>query len=255
MVLRDEPPDRADDTQDGIDMMKTLVAAAMMAGAMVPIVADAQAAAKLDGTRLDLSVRGEVTRVPDLAIISAGVVTQAQDARTALADNATKMSRVLAALRKAGIEPRDVSTSNISLSPQYRYVENQPPVITGYQANNSVTVRFRDIAKSGAILDTLVKEGANTINGPTLTIDKPDTALDEARAAAMKSARTRAELYARAAGLTVKRIVSISESGDGPAPQPYPVMMMARGDAAPKTEIAPGEQAIGVTLSISFELN
>jgi uncharacterized protein len=235
--------------------MKNWVAAAMAAGAMVPAMAGAQTVLKLDGTRLDLSVRGEVTRVPDLAIISAGVVTQGQDARTALADNAARMSRVLAALKKAGIGARDVSTSNISLSPQYRYVENQPPVITGYQANNSVTVRFRDIGKSGTILDTLVKEGANTINGPTLTIDKPETALDEARAAAMKIARTRADLYARSAGLTVKRIILISESGDGPGPQPYPVMMMARSDAAPKTEIAPGEQSIGVTLSVSFELN
>jgi uncharacterized protein len=236
--------------------MKNWVAAAMMTGAMIPAIADAQTAAKLDGTRLDLSVRGEVTRVPDIATISAGVVTQAQDARTALADNAARMSRVLAAVKRAGIDARDISTSSIGLSPQYRYVENQPPVITGYQANNTVTVRFRDIAKSGAILDTLVKEGANTINGPTLSIDRPEAALDEARAAAMKTAQARAALYARAAGLTVKRIVSISESGDGPGPQPYPAMMMQRGDAAAaKTEIAAGEQAIGVTLSISFELN
>lgn len=235
--------------------MNTWMAVAMMAGAALPGVADAQTAMKLDGTRLDLSVRGEVSRVPDLAVISAGVVTQAEDARGALAENAARMSRVLAALRKAGIEPRDVATSNIGLSPQYRYVENLPPVITGYQANNTVTVRFRDISKAGAILDTLVKEGANSINGPTLTIDKPEAALDEARAAAMRMARARADLYARAAGLTVRRIVSISESGDGPGPQPYPVAMMARGDAAPKTEIAAGEQAIGVTLSVSFELN
>jgi uncharacterized protein len=236
--------------------MKNWLAAAMAAGAMIPAVAGAQTAMKLDGTRLDLSVRGEVTRVPDVAVISAGVVTQGQDARGALADNAAKMSRVLAALKKAGIDARDISTSNISLSPQYRYVENQPPVITGYQANNSVTVRFRDIAKSGAILDTLVKEGANTINGPTLMIDKPEAALDEARLAAMKTARARADLFARAAGLTVKRIVSISESGDMQGPQPMPMMMaMARSDAAAKTEIAPGEQAVGVTLSVTFELN
>lgn len=235
--------------------MKNWAAAAMMAGAAIPAMAGAQTAPRLDGTRLDLSVRGEVTRVPDIAIITAGVVTQAIDARTALADNAAKMSRVLSALKKAGIEARDVSTSNISLSPQYRYVENVPPVITGYQASNTVTVRFRDIAKAGGILDTLVSEGANSINGPTLTIDKPEVALDEARLAAMKTARARADLFARAAGLSVRRIVSISEAGDGPGPQPYPVATMARGDAAAKTEIAAGEQAIGVTLSVTFELN
>lgn len=236
--------------------MNNLMAAAAFAATMVPAVAEAQTTQRIDGTRLDLSVRGEVTRVPDLAVISAGVVTQAPDARGALAENAARMARVLAALKKAGVDARDVSTSNIGLSPQYRYVENQPPVITGYQANNTVTVRFRDISKSGSILDTLVKEGANTINGPTLTVDKPEGAIDEARLAAMKTAQARAALYAKAAGLTVKRIVSVSEANEGPSPQPYPVMMMARGDsAAAKTEIAPGEQAIGVTLAVTFELN
>ncbi len=236
--------------------MKNWVTPAALAAAMVPAVAGAQATAKLDGTRLDLSVRGEVSRVPDVAIISAGVVTQAQDARTALADNAAKMTRVLAALKKSGVDARDIATSSISLSPQYRYADNQPPVITGYQASNTVTVRFRDIAKSGTVLDTLVGQGANQINGPTLTIDKPEAALDEARLAAMKTARTRADLYARAAGTTVKRIVAISESSDNNALQPMPMVMMARqADTAAKTEIAAGEQAIGVTLSITFELN
>lgn len=236
--------------------MKNWVAAAMMASGLAGAQAHAQTAPKLEGTRLDLSVRGEVTRVPDVAIISAGVVTQAATARDALADNATRMTRVLAALKGAGIAARDIATSSIGLSPQYRYADNQPPAITGYQASNTVTVRFRDIAKSGTILDTLVAQGANAINGPNLTIDKPAAALDEARAEAMRTARARAELYAKAARLTVKRIVLISESGDIPGPQPYPMAMMARSaDAAPKTEIAPGEQTIGVTLSVSFELD
>jgi uncharacterized protein YggE len=128
--------------------------------------------------------------------------------------NSTRMATVLAALKRAGVAERDIQTSSISLSPQYRYAQNEPPVITGYQASNQVTVRFRDIAKSGAILDALVKEGANNISGPNLTIDKPEAALDEARTAAVATARARAELYAKAAGLRVDRILSISE---GPA--------------------------------------
>jgi uncharacterized protein len=162
---------------------------------------------------------------------------------------------VIAALKKAGVADKDVSTSSISLSPQYRYAENQPPVITGYQASNQVNVRFRDIGKSGAVLDILVKEGANQINGPSLVIDKPEAAQDEARIDAIKSARARADLYASATGLKVKRIVSISESesfSGGPVP------MMARGmmaDAAmAKTEVLPGEQTVGVNLSVVFEL-
>ncbi len=235
--------------------MNNLVAAAVLALAVAPTGAYAQNAVKLDGTRLDLSVRGEVTRVPDVAVLSAGVVTQSADARSAMAANAARMTRVLAALKDAGIEARDVSTSSVGLSPQYRYSENQPPVITGYQANNSVTIRFRDISKSGTILDTLVREGANNIDGPSLTIDRPEAALDEARASAIKTARSRAELYARAAGLTVKRIVSVSEADDGPGPRPLAIMTARRDAMAEKTEIAPGEQTVGVTLSVSFELN
>lgn len=223
---------------------------------LLPAAAQAQsvATAPIAGTRLEISARGEVQRVPDIATISAGVVTQAVDARTALSDNAARMTRVVAALRKAGVAERDLSTTQISLSPQYRYEDNKPPVITGYQASNSVSVRFRDIATSGAILDTLVQQGANQINGPTLSIDKPETALDEARLSAMMTARARADLYARAAGLTVRRIVAISENADEQV-RPMPMMRaMAAGGAAYKTEVLPGEQAIGVTVSVTFEL-
>jgi uncharacterized protein YggE len=209
----------------------------------------------LSGTRLDVSARGEVKRVPDVAVISAGVVTQSTNAAKAMQENAARMARVLAALREAGVATKDIATASVSLSPQYRYNENQPPAITGYQASNQLTVRFRDVGKSGAILDALVREGANQINGPTLVVDNPEAALDEARVAAIKAARARADLYASATGMHVKRIVSISEA-EGYSPQPVP--MMARGmvaDAAmAKSEILPGEQSLAVGVSVVFEL-
>ena len=234
-------------------MIKTLALAATMA--TLPLAAMAEVTGPtMSGTRLDVVAQGTVKRVPDVAIISAGVITTARDAKSAMASNATAMARVLGALRSAGVAERDMATAQIGLSPQYRYVENQPPVVTGYQANNSVTVRFRDIAKSGAILDALVSAGANQINGPTLTIDKPEAAQDEARADAIKTARARAELYARAAGLTVKRIVAISETStmSGPPPMPYVRAQMA--DASAKSEVVPGEQDVGVSVNVTFEL-
>ena len=234
-------------------MIKTLALAATMAA--LPLAAMAEVTGPtVSGTRLDVVAQGSVKRVPDVAIISAGVVTTARDAKSAMASNATAMARVLAALRSAGVAERDMATAQIGLSPQYRYVENQPPVVTGYQANNSVTVRFRDIAKSGAILDALVGAGANQINGPTLTIDKPEAAQDEARTDAIKTARTRAELYARAAGLTVKRIVAISETSTMSGPQPMPYVRAQMADASAKSEVVPGEQDVGVTVSVTFEL-
>ncbi|HYZ47503.1 MAG TPA: SIMPL domain-containing protein [Sphingomonas sp.] len=207
------------------------------------------------GALLELSAQGESRRTPDIATVSAGVVTQAADAAGAMRENAARMERVIAAIKRAGVADRDIRTSNISLQPQYRYGENQPPVITAYQASNMVTVRFRDIARSGAILDALVATGANQINGPELGLDDPAAAMDEARLDAIAKARARAQLYARAAGLKVKRILSISEAAFE-LPRPIPLMMRATGARAEAADskIEPGEQALNATVSIRFEL-
>lgn len=229
----------------------------MSAGIILAAAALAQATplATLQGTRLDVVVTGEVTRVPDLARISAGVVSQAPTAVAALTANSAQMTRVLAALRRAGIAERDIQTSSVNLSPSYRYADNQPPVLIGYGASNQVTIRFREIARAGAILDTLVREGANQIAGPSLEVERPGPALDEARVLAVRAARARADIYARAAGLSVSRILSITENGgDYRPPPPQPMAMMQRGMADMETKIVPGEQALAVSVSVSFEL-
>ena len=205
------------------------------------------------GTILDVTAEGRTSRVPDVATIRAGVVSQGASAAAALADNAGRMTRVLAALKGAGVGPRDIQTSTVSLQPQYRYADNQPPVVTGYQATNSVAIRFRDVARAGAILDTLVAQGSNQIEGPTLSIDGPDAALDEARADAVKRAQARALLYARAAGLQVVRIVSIAESGQDAGGNPPPVVF-ARAMSAKATPVEAGERDVTVTVQVRFLL-
>jgi uncharacterized protein len=238
--------------------MKYLLLATLMLGAAAsPVPAAAQQASitqTIAGTRLDVSATGEVTRVPDVAIITAGVVTRSPTATGALQDAANRMSQVLGALKRAGVADRDIQTSNVSLNPEYRYPENQSPQLVGYTASNQLTVRFRDIRNSGKILDALVGQGANQINGPNLTIDKPEAALDEARANAIANGRARAALYARGLGMRVVRVVSVSESGGYAVPPPAPPMpMMARMEAA-STKIEPGEQKLQVSLTMTFEL-
>ena len=238
--------------------MKHFLFGALLLGATaLPSAAEAQQASitqSIAGTRLDVTASGEVTRVPDLAVITAGVVTRSSTAGSAMQQAAQRMSRVRAALRAAGVEDRDVQTSNVSLSPDYVYEQNQAPRITGYSASNQLTVRFRDIARAGPILDALVAQGANQISGPNLTIERPETALDEARAKAVANGRARAELYARSLGLRIARVVSVQESG-GYAPPPMPPMvMMAERGAAANTSIEPGEQKLQVSLAMTFEL-
>ena len=206
------------------------------------------------GTRLDIVATGHVQRTPDVATIGAGVVTQANDAAKAMAANADRMTATVAALKKAGIADRDIQTAQVNLQPQYRYAENQPPVPTGYQVSNRVTVRLRDLKNAGRVLDALVAAGANQIDGPSFAVDKPEAALDEARTQAIATARARAELYAKAAGLRVVRIARISENDGGQSPiRPMPVMAMAVRKAA-DTPVEIGEQELAVTLSVSFEL-
>lgn len=237
-------------------MIRPLIAASLLAAAAVPMAApaaaqDAQRA--VPGTRLDVAAIGEVRRAPDIVSINAGVVTQAPSAVDAIRQNAERMAAVRRALQQAGIAARDIQTSNVSLHPEYRYQENQPPQLVGYRASNQVNVRFRDIAASGRILDALVAQGANQINGPNLGIDQPDAALDEARTAAIANARARADLYARALGMRVVRVLSVSEGGAMP-PMPMPVLRVQAADAGATTEIEPGEQVLSVSLTVSFEL-
>lgn len=225
-------------------------------------------------TLLSLTAEGHSYRAPDIANFSAGVVTQADTAGEALAANGSRMNDVVAALKRVGIADRDIQTSAITLQPRYSNPDleaqilarqsRQPyvppikppsPKIIGYEARNTVQVRVRRLGEMGRIIDTLVAQGANEVNGPSFTLDEPRSALDEARTEAMTEARRRAELYARAAGLHVVRILSISESGGY-----YPVQEMAMARVAmappapPPTPVAPGELTMSVSLSVQFEL-
>jgi uncharacterized protein YggE len=260
--------------------MRILFASCLIAVAAAPAVAQTTPAPVFsplgpNSALLSVTAEGQSRRVPDLAVFSAGVVTQATTAGEALAANSRRMDGVIAALKRAGIADRDIQTSAISLQPRYSnpeleaqiraretrqpYVPPLPsdaPRIVGYDARNNVQVRVRKLGEMGRIIDTLIAAGANEVNGPSFTMDEPRAALDEARTEAMANARQRAELYARAAGMRVVRILSISEGGGY-----YPVQevfvtgrMAANAPPPPPTPVAPGELTLGVNLSVQFEL-
>lgn len=238
----------------GIGLAQSAHAQTVSAGPVVPA----------GNTLLNIAAEGKVARTPDLAVFSAGVTTQGKTAGEALTENAQRMAAVIAALRKAGIAERDIQTSNLSVNPVYGQPKRLPdgsyeqtdPVIIGYQATNQVSVRQRKLDQYGKVIDTLVSAGANQVNGPSFQIDSPEGALDEARVAAMSKARARADLYAKAAGLRVVRVLSISENG-GFAPPPQPPIMFAREamSSAPKASpVAAGELEMTVTVNVSYEL-
>ncbi|MFN3463266.1 MAG: SIMPL domain-containing protein, partial [Terricaulis sp.] len=179
--------------------------------------------------------------------------TEGATAAAALAETARRMAALNAALRRAGVAERDIQTSNVSVYPQQVYGEGQAPRITGYQANNSVTVKVRRIDNTGRVIDAAVGAGGNTVNGVSVTHADPDAQLDVARRDAIAEARRRAELYASALGMRVNRIVSVSEGGGYAPPMPVPVERFAAQDAA-ATPVSPGEIETRVSVNVMFEL-
>jgi uncharacterized protein len=237
-------------------MIRHLVFAAAAISLAAPAVSLAQQPTDqmVRGTRLDVVATGQSTRVPDLVHINAGVTSQAPTATAAIQENARRMESVRQALRRAGAADRDIQTNAINLHPEWHHSREGAPTFAGYRAHNQVQVRFRDIANAGRILDALVQAGATDINGPMLAIEQPQPALDEARIAALRVARERADLYARQLGMRVRRILFVSEAGaahEGP-PVPRPMAIQVTGASA--TRIDPGEQTLSVSLTVGFEL-
>lgn len=234
--------------------MKLLLAPLLLLAAVPAFAQMTQPTVGVNGTLLNVSSNAEATRIPDVARISAGVVTQAVDSNSALRANAQQMDKVMAAIKKSGIAERDVQTSGVNLNPQYKYEDNKAPQIIGYQASNTVNIKVRDISKLGHVLDALAENGANQINGPMFSIDQPEPVYDQARLDALKQAKTRADTYAKALGLRVVRIVSIDENNNGGF-QPMAVLSAApRAAKEFNSPISPGETTVSVTLNVVFEL-
>jgi uncharacterized protein YggE len=205
---------------------------------------------------ISVSGLGEVKGKPDMAVITSGVLTEAPTARDALTKNNSAMASIIDALKKAGIAEQDIQTSNFSVSPQYPpYQPNQKtaPRISGYQVSNQVTVRVKNLAKLGSILDTLVQVGANQINGISFDFDQPKARQNEARKLAVADARAKAELYAASARVTLGRVMQISETTvfNGPYPAVAMDRMVAQESAVP---IAAGQQTLSANVSIVYEI-
>ena len=199
-----------------------------------------------------ISVTGEanVSVAPDQAQIDGGVTSDAKTAREASDANNAAMGKVLLALKGAGIEEKDYQTLRLSLQPQYAQNRAAPSPFVGYRASNRVTVRIRDVAKVANVIDVLVGAGATDIGGINFTVSQASKHLDEAREKAIADARRKAEIYAKAAGVTLGEPISISEEG---APVPLYRGKMAAPMAA-GAPVAQGEETLSVTVSVSWAI-
>jgi uncharacterized protein YggE len=228
--------------------LRTPLAAAILAGALLTTPALAQP--ELPAA---ISVTGEATVSvpPDLAEIDGGVTSEAKTAREASDANNAAMGKVLSALKGAGIAEKDFQTSRLSLQPQYAPNRPGPSAVVGYRASNRVTIRLRDVSKVAGVIDTLVTAGANEIGGINFMVSNASKLLDEAREQAIADARRKAEIYARAAGVTLGAPLDISEGG---SPGPMPFRKMAAGMAAAPVPVAQGEETLRLTVSVSWAI-
>ena len=200
---------------------------------------------------ITVSASGNVTVEPDQARITSGVASDGASAREALTANTAAMQKVIAELKAAGIDPKDIQTASFRVEPRYtRPIEGQAPKIDGYSVTNEVQVLVRDLDKLGDILDRLVTAGANQTAGLNFEVSKAETLLDEARQQAVANALRRAKLYAAAAGAEVAEVLTIVEGGGEP-PRP---MVMARAMKAEAVPIERGTETLEANVTITWAL-
>jgi uncharacterized protein YggE len=194
-------------------------------------------------TTLNLSASGETHLAPDMATVTLGVAATAPTAAAAMQKDAGLMTGVISALRRQGVAERDIQTAGF----------NQPRQLTGYQASNQVSVAVRDLARLGPVLDGVAAGGANEIDGISFGLKDPGAAEDEARLKAVAALKAKADLYARATGYTLGRLVNLSEGGGySPGPvRPLPMMAMAKVASTP---VEAGELTVRVEVSAVYEM-
>ena len=217
------------------------------AGALGPSGASGSAADTAPGG-ITVSGTGSTTATPDRAGFSFGTVSQAKTAAAALAASSEAVTRIIAALQKAGVAKADLQTSEVSLSPRS---DDKGTAIIGYTASNTVSAVVRKLGDAGAVIDAAVGAGANQVSGPSLLVSDQTSAYHEALKAAVADARAKAQTLAAAVGGTLGKVTAISEGGA------TPIQFASAGAVAKDsgTPIEPGTQRIDATVSVTFALS
>jgi uncharacterized protein YggE len=221
------------------------VAAATIISTETSMAADSD---KTDRT-VSVSAIGSVTAEPDVAQISAGVVTEADSAKDAMSRNSIVMTKLIDGL-KAGIQPKDIQTTTLNVEPRYTQPKDgRVATINGYRVVNQVRLTVRDVKRLGDVLDQAIALGANQINHIAFDIANPEALKDEARKQAMENARRRGELYAKAAGGQLGPVLRISESVGEPHPMPGGRMAMRAS-----VPIEAGTRSLEVEVHVTYAL-
>jgi uncharacterized protein len=198
---------------------------------------------------------GKVTVTPDMATTQLGVAIQKPTAKAAREAAAAAMTKIVAALKALGIDDKDIATAMVSLGPIYAYPNNQSPTVTGYQLSNTVSVKVRDLSKLSDVLDNSVAAGATTVDGVSFDVADRSAAESQARDAAVKDAKAKADTYAKGLGVAIMGVASVTESVTTPVWYgAYNNMAGGAADkaAAPSTPVLPGSTDVTIQVQVSF---
>lgn len=205
---------------------------------------------------VSFSGEGKVSAKPDIAVVSASILTQSADSKSAQDDNSKKSKAVSDFLKKQGIDDKDIKTSNYNISPQYKYPPyGGQPTITGYQVSQSYEIKVRNLEKISTILDGLVSAGANQVNNLGLQVENPDKLQAEARQKAIDTAKKKANALESQVGIRLGRIVNFVENSGGyPVPMMYGIKDIGMGGSRPEPTIETGENDITIDVTITYQI-
>ncbi len=235
-------------------MKRSILALGLAAAIALPTLA--MAADTTPAPRIVVTGEGEAAIAPDIAILSLSVMREAKTAREALDANNAAMTEVIEAIKLFGIAARDIQTAGIQISPRYNYSNkpdgSQDAELVAYQVTNTLTVRVRDLIKTGEILDKAVSLGVNQGGGIAFANDDPSTAIDDARKKAVANAMAKAKSLSDAAGVELGRVLEITDQSFGARPMPIEAKAFDARAGAPPVEA--GENAYAVQVNMTFEL-
>lgn len=199
---------------------------------------------------------GQVQGVPDTLTANVSIEVVAPDVTAAMNQTDARQQAVIDALTGSGIDAKDIRTTEVTLQPQYgnnQYGNNS--TITGYRAGNSIGVTIRKLDSASGALTAIVNAGGNAtrIDSVSYSIEDDSKLVSDARARAFEDAKNRAEQYAKLSGLTLGKVISISEAPGG-GPPPPPPMPMPRGAMAEAVPLQPGQQTVGFSVTAVWEL-
>jgi len=204
---------------------------------------------------ISISETGEVLAAPDLGVITVSVITEKKTVASAMSENAEKMNEIIKVMKEEGIADKDLKTTSFNIYPRYDYTEDcRKRVLSGYEVNQALQVKIRDLDKVGTVIQEATDSGANNISQLQLTIDDEEALKEEAREQAIEKAKAKAKTLTSQLGVKLGKVISFNENLFSPYYGGVMYEDSALGGKGGAPDIQGGENKISVSVNIVYEI-